>query len=239
MTCRRPPAYRRSAGSLAYGPRYAVRTPGRHHWSPFPVRFDVRNLEPGRDQCLCRRVDDDADDHREAEELAVERRGAAVPDDQEEQHKNLDQVGGYRGHHRDLRAFPGRPAHRGGADAEEDDDERDPEQGTHQALATTQSADQHDHDQRWDGSDHGRTPEDHGVTCHLPNSEGSTVGRTASRRAWPSLPWRRPRGPPRPTSGEVRRWVSENVSRAPSLALTWVLVKDITSSLTQTLPGHP
>src|SRR6185437_1564704 len=109
----------------------------------------------------------------------------------------------------------------------------------HQAFDTAESAAQDDHEQRCDGSDHGRTPEDHGVTCHLPNSEGSTVGRTASGRAWPSMPWRRPRGPPRRTSGGVRRRVSENVSRAPSLALTWVLVKDITSSLTQPLPGHP
>src|SRR5215472_2040310 len=121
MTMHRPPA----AGRLTCGPRYAVRTPGRYHWSPFPVRFDVRNLEPGCDQRLCRRVDDHADDHREAEKLAVELCGAAVPDDQVEQRKDLDQVSRYRGHHRDLRAFPGGPGHRGSADAEEEDDKRD------------------------------------------------------------------------------------------------------------------
>src|SRR5579871_1928831 len=239
MPVRRPPAHHRSAGRPAYGPRYAVRTPGRHHWSPFPVRFDVRNLEPGRDQRLCRRVDDDADNHREAEELAVERGGAAVPDDQEEQRKNLDQVGGYRGHHHDLRAFPGGPGHRDGADAEEDDDKPDPEQGAHQALDATGNGAQHDHGQRRDSSDRGGTPEDHCVTCHLPNSEGSTVGRTASGRAWPFLPWRRPRGPPRRTGGEVRRRVSENVSRAPSLALTWVARERYHKLLDPDFTGSP
>src|SRR5690242_4465179 len=93
----RPAASRPDAGRLARGPRTAVRTPGRHRRSPFPVRFDVRNLEPGRDQGLCRRVHDDANYHREAEGLAVERRGTAVPDDKEEQHEDLDQVSGYRG----------------------------------------------------------------------------------------------------------------------------------------------
>src|SRR5689334_7166893 len=89
----RPTASRQVADRLAHGPRYAVRTPGRHHWSPFPVRFNVRSLEPVLDHGLCRRPDDDADDHREAEGLAVERHGAAVPDDEEEQHEDLDQVG--------------------------------------------------------------------------------------------------------------------------------------------------
>src|SRR5262249_10186753 len=72
-----------------------------------------------------------------------------------------------------------------------------------------------------------------------PNSERSTVGRTASGRAWPPLPWRRPRGPPRRTSGEVRRRVSENVSRAPSLALTWVARERYHKLLDTDFTGSP
>src|SRR5215467_15798361 len=83
-----PPA----RAGLAGGPRDAVRMHGRHRWSPFPVRLDVRNLEPRGDQNLRCGPGEHADDGGQPEELAVERGGAAEPGHEEQQRHDLDEI---------------------------------------------------------------------------------------------------------------------------------------------------
>src|SRR5712692_942666 len=206
-----PPASHRAAGSLACGPRYAVRTPGCHHWSPFPVRLDVRNLEPRGHQDLRRGPGDDADNHGETEELAVERGGAAEPADEEQQRHDLDEIRGDRGHHRGLRAVPRGPAHRDGADAEEDNGTPEREQGAQRALDATENGAQRHHYKGGRCRDQGRTPEDHGVTCqHLPGSR-RVGGRTDDQRVSTAIhaSARAARGRRAAQAAHARRRVSE------------------------------
>src|SRR5579859_3153454 len=212
-------------------------------------RLDVQRLDPhGRDD-LRRAPGEDAADRHEAEGLGAERGRAVQGGDHDREEDDLDQVGGHRGHHHGLWAFPRGPADHQHADAEEHGDDGHPDQRAYQSLDPDQGGAHGHHDRGRDRGQRSRAPNDRGVLRqHYEAPEGSTAILLA--------PGDDPPRPPRggKTRNNVPRAAQEPVA-APlprcgypvrftkgttglSIAVEGLLVKHITKSLTLSLPDR-